>query len=53
MIDNVHFCTMQQIMERVEDDPKEVSRKQRNLRVKEKAKQVIVHEEKRLYKDKY
>lgn len=44
---------MKQIIERAHDNPKEAIKKQRNEKIKELAKKVIVREEKQMYKDRY
>ena len=49
VVDNVHYCTMKQIMERAKEEPKDVERKKRNAQIKETAKKVIVREEKLKY----
>jgi len=53
IIDNVHYCTMKQILDRAVDPPEEIERKERNQHVKAKARKLIVHDEKAKYKDKY
>ena len=40
-------------MDQAKEDPKENERKERNAKLKEKARQVIVREEKKLYKEEY
>ena len=53
MVDNVHYCTLKQIMDRVGDPPEVVARKERNETIKEKARKIIIREEKAKYKEKY
>lgn len=53
IIDNVNFVTVKQITDRVDEPVEAKQRKERNRLVKEKAKKVIVQEEKAKYKGEY